>query len=58
MDNRITFGCINVPAVFFDDLVVPMFSKAGGMVYILPEQKFLIETFPSFHIFASPRFAR
>ena len=53
-DNRITFGCINVPAAIFDRLVLPAFSEAGGMVYILPEQKFLIDVFPSFHIFAPP----
>ena len=53
-DNRITFGCINVPAAFFSDLVLPAFSEAGGMVYILPESKFLIEVFPAFQIFAPP----
>jgi len=53
-DNRITFGCINVPADFFGELVVPSFGEVGGMVYILPEQKYLIEVFPSFHIFAPP----
>jgi len=47
-DNRITFGCINVPAAFFQDLVLPSFSGPGGMVYILPEKKFLIEVFPAF----------
>lgn len=51
-DNRITFGCINVPPDFFRDLVLPSFSEAGGMVYILPEQKFLIEVFPAFWLFA------
>lgn len=51
-DNRITFGCINVPAAFFQELVLPSFSDAGGMVYILPEKKFLIEVFPAFQIFA------
>ena len=53
-DNRITFGCINVPTAFFDKQVLSSFREAGGMVYILPEQKFLIEVFPSFHIFAPP----
>ena len=53
-DNRITFGCINVPVVFFDRVILPSFRKSGGMVYILPEQKFLIDVFPSFHIFVSP----
>lgn len=50
-DNRITFGCINVPAPFFDELVRPLFAEKGGVVYILPERKFLIEVFPAFDIF-------
>jgi hypothetical protein len=54
-DNRITFGCINVPASFFADLVEPLFAGKGGMVYILPEQKFLIEVFPAFEIFMPPQ---
>jgi hypothetical protein len=53
-DNRITFGCINVPAPFFQDVVRPIFGEAGGMVYIMPESKFLIEVFPAFHLFAPP----
>ena len=51
-DNRITFGCINVPTSFFTDIVRPSFSDKGGMVYILPERKFLIEVFPAFRVFA------
>lgn len=50
-DNRITFGCINVPASFFQDLVQPLFEDKGGVVYVLPERKFLIEVFPAFEIF-------
>jgi len=53
-DNRITFGCINVPAVFFENAVRPIFGSDGGMVYILPESKFLIEVFPAFDMFAPP----
>ena len=51
-DNRITFGCINVPREFFEELVQPLFNEGGGMVYILPEKKFLIEVFPAFWLFA------
>jgi hypothetical protein len=36
-DNRISFGCINVPAKFFDDVVQPAFAESSGVVYILPE---------------------
>ena len=53
-DNRITYGCINVPAKFFNDLVQPQFADGGGLVYILPDTKYLIEVFPAFHMFAPP----
>lgn len=53
-DNRITFGCINVPPGFYQDVVSPLFADAGGMVYILPETKYLIEVFPRFEMFAPP----
>ena len=53
-DNRITFGCINVPAAFYNELVSPLFEGTGGLVYILPESKFLIEVFPAFQMFAPP----
>ncbi len=38
-DNRISYGCINVPATFFDKTVLPLFEEAGGIVYILPETR-------------------
>jgi hypothetical protein len=37
LDNRISYGCINVPARFYEDIVEPLFTPAGGMAYILPE---------------------
>jgi hypothetical protein len=37
-DNRISFGCINVPPAFFTTVVDPDFRPAKGMVYILPEK--------------------
>ncbi|MGH8051442.1 MAG: L,D-transpeptidase [Arenimonas sp.] len=36
-DNRISFGCINVPVQFFSDAVSPAFAGTNGIVYILPE---------------------
>ena len=38
-DNRITYGCINVPAPFFQKLVVPTFRAHGGIAYVLPETR-------------------
>jgi hypothetical protein len=45
-DNRITYGCINVPARFFTDLVRPLFGASGGIVYILPDTRPLEDVFP------------
>jgi hypothetical protein len=39
LDNRISFGCINVPAAFYDTIVAPAFKGTVGIVYILPEIK-------------------
>jgi hypothetical protein len=36
-DNRISFGCINVPLEFFAEVVSPAFAHTSGYVYILPE---------------------
>lgn len=36
-DNRISFGCINVPVKFFERVVRPLFKGTNGIVYILPE---------------------
>lgn len=44
-DNRITYGCINVPAKFFDSVVRPLLKGTNGMVYILPEVKPLRDVF-------------
>lgn len=36
-DNRISYGCINVPAVFYETIVGPLFRSTVGIVYVLPE---------------------
>ena len=36
-DNRISFGCINVPAAFYSTIVSPAFTQTKGVVYVLPE---------------------
>jgi hypothetical protein len=36
-DNRISYGCINIPAQFYDEVVRPLFLPGNGVVYILPE---------------------
>lgn len=39
LDNRISYGCINVPAAFFDGIIGPAFKGTNGIVYILPETR-------------------
>ena len=36
-DNRISFGCINVPATFYATVVSASFTGTKGVVYVLPE---------------------
>lgn len=36
-DNRISYGCINLPAAFYDRVLRPAFAEQGGIVYVLPE---------------------
>jgi hypothetical protein len=44
-DNRISFGCINVPIPFFDSVVSPMFGRSRGVAYIIPEVRSFHEVF-------------
>lgn len=46
-DNRISYGCINMPPEFFEGVLWPAFKQRGGIVYVLPEQKALDEVFPA-----------
>jgi hypothetical protein len=36
-DNRVSFGCINVPPAFYSTVVSPALTNKAGIVYILPE---------------------
>ncbi len=49
-DNRISYGCVNVPVKFYDEIVHPAFNGTVGVVYILPESRSLAEVF-----FRTPR---
>ena len=45
LDKRISYGCINVPAKFYDEVVLKTFTGTSGIVYILPEIKTLEDVF-------------
>ncbi|PTM46213.1 hypothetical protein C8J24_2453 [Sphingomonas aerolata] len=44
-DNRISYGCVNVPARFYDGVIKPLFTGTVGIVYILPETRPLRSVF-------------
>ena len=49
-DRRITYGCINVPVKFFEQVVIPAFKGGSGIVYVLPETSTPAEIFGSYDI--------
>lgn len=53
-DNRISYGCINVPVPFYETVVSPAFRGTGGIVYILPETGPARELFGSYEIGPAP----
>lgn len=50
LDNRISYGCINVPPKFFENVVRPAFSGTNGIVYVLPETRLAREVFASYDV--------
>ena len=49
LDNRISYGCINVPTKFFDNVVKKAFTGTNGIVYVLPETRSKREIFSSYY---------
>ena len=52
-DNRISYGCINVPVAFYETYIRPAFAKQRGIVYVLPEVKPLQQVFASYDVGAA-----
>lgn len=44
-DNRISWGCINVPVAFYEQRIAPIFAARKAFVYVLPEVKTLEQVF-------------
>ena len=54
-EKRISYGCINVPAKFFDNVVKPAFTRTKGIVYVLPETRPIGEIFKAYYDLDLPR---
>ncbi|MGZ8155087.1 MAG: L,D-transpeptidase [Burkholderiales bacterium] len=48
--RRITYGCINVPAPFYDAVIHPTFGNSRGIVYVLPETRPAQSVFGSYRV--------
>lgn len=57
-DNRISFGCINLPHTFYEDVVSPTVHKYGAVIYVLPEVKSLQQVFGAYDVEAAAQQAR
>jgi hypothetical protein len=53
-DNRISYGCINVPAAFYEAYVRPAFAARRAVVYVLPEARPVREVFGSYDVSRPP----
>ncbi|MDB5753055.1 MAG: hypothetical protein JWP65_3476 [Ramlibacter sp.] len=49
-DNRISFGCINLPVTFYEEILSPTVRKYGAIVYVLPETRTPQQLFGSYDV--------
>jgi hypothetical protein len=50
LDNRVSYGCINVPVTFYENVVSPAFTGTNGIVYVLPESRSVRKAFGSYDV--------
>jgi hypothetical protein len=48
-DRRISYGCVNIPVSFFNNMVLPSFKKSDGIVYVLPDTRPTQQVFSAFY---------
>lgn len=53
-DKRISYGCVNVPAQFYERTIDPLFARRAGVVYVLPETQPIERVFPFARGFNQP----
>jgi hypothetical protein len=56
LDNRISYGCINVPVKFYESVIHPAFAGTNGIVYVLPETRLPREVFGSYDVVEDTRY--
>lgn len=53
-DNRISFGCINLPVGFYENILSPLVRSAGAVVYVLPETRSAAALFGAYEVPTDP----
>jgi len=49
-DNRISFGCINLPTRFYEQVLSPAVHQHGAVIYVLPETRTPGELFGAYDV--------
>jgi len=49
-DNRISFGCINLPVSFYEQVAKPAVTKYGAIIYVLPEVRTVQQVFGAYDV--------
>ena len=49
-DKRISYGCINLPIKFYEQVVHTTFKESRGIAYVLPETKPLNQVFKTYDV--------
>ncbi|MBA2673019.1 L,D-transpeptidase [Ramlibacter sp.] len=47
-DNRISYGCVNVPVAFFEQVLAPTVRRSGAVIYVLPETRSVQKQFGAY----------
>lgn len=49
-DNRVSYGCINLPVAFYEQVLAPTVRGSGAIIYVLPETRPAQQVFGSFDV--------
>lgn len=52
-DNRVSFGCINVPVAFYEEFIRPAFAADTANIYVLPETRSVRQVFNAYDVAAA-----
>lgn len=57
-DNRISYGCINLPRDFYETVLSPAVRNSGAIIYVLPETRPAQQVFGSYDVESALKLAQ